>query len=442
MRQLEPGARKRFGKGLRVVEEALRDLAELGVEAQRQVGGQHPGPVELALDVRVGNDVVGALGDPLLGAGRALLEFPFVLEEVLEEVVAPQRRRLGPGHLEAAGDGVLAVPLAVVADPAQALGLERRGLGLGALVRLGRRAVGLAEGVAAGDQRDDLLVVHRHAVEGGADVLGRQQVVAAGVRAFRVHIDQAHVGGAERAAEFAPVADALLGVHAQPLHLRAPVHVEVRLPDVFAAGREAEGAKAHRLERHVAGQDQQVGPGDLLAVLLLDRPEQAARLVDVDVVRPAVQRREALLAASAAAAAVGGAVGAGRVPGHADELRAVVAEVGGPPVLRICHQLHKVGLERLVVELLELGGVVEFLAQRMGALAVLVQQVDAQCVRPPVAVAGAAAGGVVERTLACARRGRHGVLLGGLRRVRKSLGARSGANKPIDAMSAIVNGCV
>ena len=32
-------------------------------------------------------------------------------------------------------------------------------------------AVGLAEGVAAGDQRDGLLVVHRHAEERLADVL-------------------------------------------------------------------------------------------------------------------------------------------------------------------------------------------------------------------------------------------------------------------------------
>jgi hypothetical protein len=45
----------------------------------------------------------------------------------------------------------------------------------------------------------------------------------------------------------------------------------------------------------VAGEDHQVGPGDLVAVLLLDRPEQAARLVEVAVVRPAVERREALL---------------------------------------------------------------------------------------------------------------------------------------------------
>jgi hypothetical protein len=64
----------------------------------------------------------------------------------------------------------------------------------------------------------------------------------------------------------------------------------------------------------------------------------------------AVERCEALLAASAAAAPVGDAVGAGGVPGHADELRAVVAEVRRPPVLRVGHQLDQVFLQRLVVE--------------------------------------------------------------------------------------------
>ena len=302
VRQLEPGAREGIGEGLRVVEEPARDLAELRIEAQRQVGGQHGRLVELARDVRVGNDLRRVLGHPLLGAGRRLGQLPFVLEQVLEEVVAPQRRGLGPGHFDAARDRVGAVPRAVVAHPAQALRFQRRAFRIRALVRFRGGAMGLAEGVAAGDQGDGLLVVHRHAAEGGADVLGGGHVVAARVRAFRVDVDQAHVGGAERP-QVAIAAEAL--VDAQPGDLLAPVHVLVRLPHVRTAAAEAEGPEAHRLQRDVAGEDHQVGPGDLLAVLLLDRPQQAARLVDVDVVGPAVERGEALLAAAAAAAAVG-----------------------------------------------------------------------------------------------------------------------------------------
>ena len=45
-------------------------------------------------------------------------------------------------------------------------------------------AVGLAEGVAAGDERDGLLVVHRHAREGLADVPGRGERIRLAVRAL------------------------------------------------------------------------------------------------------------------------------------------------------------------------------------------------------------------------------------------------------------------
>ena len=358
--------------------------------------------MEFARDMRIRNDLRGILGDPLLGAGRRLGQLPLVLEQVLEEVVAPQRRGLGPGHLDTAGDGVLAVTTAEVAHPAQALGLDRSSFRLRPLVRLRRGTVGLAESVATGDQGNDLLVVHGHAVEGGADVLGRLQVVTAGIRPFRVHIDQAHVGSAEGTVQLAAVLDPLR-VDTQPLHLGAPVDVLVRFPGVLTTTGKAEGTEAHGLQRDVAGEDEQVRPGNLLAVLLLDRPQEAARLVDVDVVRPGVERRETLLATTAAATAIGGAVGTGGVPGHADELRTIVAEVGGPPVLRIGHQLHKVGLERLVVELLEGFGVVELLAERVGLFRMLVEQIYAKLVRPPVPVRGAATGNVVERTFTWVR---------------------------------------
>ena len=60
--------------------------------------------------------------------------------------------------------------------PAEALLLERGALRLraDAGVRIAG-AVGLAEGVAAGDQRDGLLVVHRHPAERLADVDRRGQ---------------------------------------------------------------------------------------------------------------------------------------------------------------------------------------------------------------------------------------------------------------------------
>ena len=94
----------------------------------------------------------------------------------------------------------------------------------------------------------------------------------------------------------------------------------------------------------------------------------------------------------AAAAAVAGAIGAGAVPGHADEQAAVVAVVGRPPFLRILHQLVEVFLDGRQIELLELLGIVEVLAHGVGLVRMLPQDVQLQLVRPPVAVRGAAAG--------------------------------------------------
>ena len=116
----------------------------------------------------------------------------------------------------------------------------------------------------------------------------------------------------------------------------------------------------------------------LLAVLLLDRPQQAPRLVEIAVVRPAVERGEALLAAVGAAAAVGGAIGARRVPGHADEERAVVAIIGRPPRLAVGHQRGQVALQRLIIERLERLGIIEVVAHRIGRAAALVEDVERQ----------------------------------------------------------------
>ena len=243
-------------------------------------------------------------------------------------------------------------------------------------------AVGLAEGVAAGDEGDGLLVVHRHPPERLPDVPGGEGGVGVPVRALGVDVDEAHLHGAERTGELAVAAVA--GV-TQPLLLGAPEDL-LGLPDVLAPEREAEGLEAHRLEGDVAGEHEQVGPGDLLAVLLLDRPQEAAGLVEVAVVGPAVERREALAAVAAPAAAVLDPIGAGLVPGQPDHQRSVVPVVGRPPVLRRGQHVDDVGLQRLDVEVLEGLGVDEVLVERVAAGRVLVEHRQVQLVRPPVLV--------------------------------------------------------
>ena len=244
-------------------------------------------------------------------------------------------------------------------------------------------AVGFAEGVAAGDECHRLLVVHRHAGEGLANILGRRERIGVAVRAFRVDVNQPHLHGSKRIFKI-PVAG--VSFVSQPGRLGTPIDVVIRLPDVLATAAETEGLEPHRFQGDVPSENHQVSPGNLPAVLLLDRPEQATRLVEADVVRPTVEGREALLAPAAAAAAVTGAVGAGAVPCHANEQRAIVAEICRPPVLRVGNECREIFLERRQVEVLELLRVIEVLAQRIGLAGMLVQEFEPQLVRPPVAV--------------------------------------------------------
>ena len=242
----------------------------------------------------------------------------------------------------------------------------------------------LAEGVTAGDQREGLLVVHGHAAEGLANVACRSDRIGLAVGAFRVYIDETHLHGGERIVE---IALTLVTIAAEPRVLRAPEDVFLRNPDVGATAAEAEGLEAHRVERDVAGKDHEIGPGDLLAVLLLDGPQQAASLVEADVVGPAVERSKTLRAHACAAAAIMDAVRTGAVPCHADEEGAVVAVVRGPPALRVGHQGVEVLDDGVEVERLELCRIVEVLAHGIGQLGVLVQDGEVEAVGPPVLVA-------------------------------------------------------
>src|SRR5208283_4629534 len=121
MRELEPRAGKRVRKLVRMLVETSRDLLVDRVEPQREVRGQHCRHMLLRLVEGVRDVGLRTLRLPLLRAGRALRQLPFVFKQVLEEVVAPLGRRLRPGDFGAAGDGVGSHAGAVLALPAEAL---------------------------------------------------------------------------------------------------------------------------------------------------------------------------------------------------------------------------------------------------------------------------------------------------------------------------------
>src|SRR5579863_4718390 len=90
--------------------EAARNFRVSGIESQRKVGGQHRRRVTLRgiVGVRHRTGARAALRLPLMCTGWTLGQLPFIAEQVLEEVVAPLRRRAGPGDLQSARDRVTA----------------------------------------------------------------------------------------------------------------------------------------------------------------------------------------------------------------------------------------------------------------------------------------------------------------------------------------------
>jgi len=165
------------------------------------------------------------------------------------------------------------------------------------------------------------------------------------------------------------------------------------VPDILAAKGKAKGLQTHGLVGDIAGEDDQVGPADLVAVAFLDRPQQPARLVEVGVVRPGIQRCKALVAGAGATAAVGETIGAGGMPGHADHQSAVVAPVRRPPLLAVGQQRGQIFLERGDVELFHFLAIVEARSQGIGLAVVLVENVQVQGLGPPGGVRHAAFGG-------------------------------------------------
>ena len=397
MRQLVPGLRKRGGKLLRVVMETLGDFFVVRVHPQGHVGREHHGGMRPLWIVGIGHGALSRvlLWGPLPGSRRTLFEFPFVAEEVLEVAAGPLRRRGRPCPFKAARDRVVGIAFAEVVLPAEPLLFDVGCFRSRAdMIRAGG-TVRLSEGVPAGDQGHRFLVVHRHAGEGLPDIPRRGERIRFAIGPLRIDIDQPHLHGGQWVFELPIPAVTLV---TEPLALGPPRDVFLRLPDIDATTRESECLEAHRLQGDVAGQNHQIGPGDPVAVPLLDRPQQPTRLVEVCVVGPTVERGEPLRAIARAASTVADAIGPGTVPGHPDEEWSVVSVIGRPPRLRHGHQLPQVPLQRLEIEPAKLRGIVEVSAQRICSGSVLMEDLQVQLIRPPVGIRHSTGCGIPRRS--------------------------------------------
>ncbi len=140
---------------------------------------------------------------PLLRTSRALCQLPFVAEQIFEEVVAPLRRRGGPGHFQAAADRVAAVAVAETVLPAEALILDQGTLGLGRDILFG---IGSAVSLAKVCPPAMSATVSSSFIAMRPNVSRISRAAAIWIRlsvgSFRIYINQAHLHRAERIVEF------------------------------------------------------------------------------------------------------------------------------------------------------------------------------------------------------------------------------------------------
>src|SRR5208283_1951095 len=104
--------------------------------------------------LRIGHDVGGILRLPLRRACRTLRLDPFVTEQIVQ-ILGREVYGIGrPSAFQTAGDRVVTFAGSAVIDPTKALTLHALARGRGAhAFRRRVRAVRLAEGVAADDER-------------------------------------------------------------------------------------------------------------------------------------------------------------------------------------------------------------------------------------------------------------------------------------------------
>src|SRR5690606_16142513 len=142
-----------------------------------------------------------------------------------------------PGAFETTGDGVTPLPALVTANPTQSHFFNGCRFGLGANVGGIARAVGFTKGVTTGGQRHSLVVVHRHARKGFANVARRGQRVGVAVRAVGVNVNQAHLHGGQGVFQIAFAGVTAVGfvTGGQPLVFGAPVDIFFGRKHVFTA---------------------------------------------------------------------------------------------------------------------------------------------------------------------------------------------------------------
>ncbi len=263
--------------------------------------------------IRYGTITGAIFRSPLVFAGGALGQLPFIVEQVFEKAHVPLNRFISPCAFEATGNRIGTFAGAIFVFPAETLLFNRSCFRVRAVVLFGSGTMNFTKRMSSCNKRNGFLIIHRHPFERLTNEIRRLFRVWFSTGSLRVYVDQTHVIGCELPFKISIIVVALIS---QPLLFRSPIDVILRFPGILTSAAKTKGFKAHRFQCTVSGQDHQIAPREFLTIFLLDRPEQATSFVEAHVVGPTVNGSKTLVAGSCSSAPIGYAIRASTVPRH------------------------------------------------------------------------------------------------------------------------------
>ena len=129
---------------------------------------------------------------------RAFGELPVIFKKQLKIAIIPFGRIGRPRPFNSAGRGVAAFSSAIAVCPSEAHLMNRGAFRLCSDKLRVTGAVRFTKSMAAGDQRDSLFIIHRHASECFTDILCAQHRVWICVWTLWVDINQPHLHCSKR----------------------------------------------------------------------------------------------------------------------------------------------------------------------------------------------------------------------------------------------------
>ena len=206
---------------------------------------------------------------PDIRASRAFYQLPLITKQKVEIAIVPFCRIGCPRTFDTTGDGVTPFAFAMCAYPAKAHLFNRSTFWLNPDQISITCTMRFTECMTTCGQGDSFFVIHRHSGKCFTNIAGTCQRIGIAIRPFRIHIDQSHLHGRQRMRQ---IAITRITAIRQPVCFKTPVNIFFRCPYVWTTATVTKGFAAHRLDSDITCQNQKIGPANLLAIFLFDRP--------------------------------------------------------------------------------------------------------------------------------------------------------------------------